>query len=659
MDRRRARERLGALALVAAALAAAAPRVRAADAPPVASGGALRIAADPPRLVLGRDGGAELRIAAPADVEEVTLTASAGRIEALRRLPGGGFAARYRAPSDRIPQVAIVCAVGRGARGAVDGWLALPLSGQGDAKVRARPGAQIALRVEDETFGPRAAGDDGVAVIPIVVPPGVREAHHGFTAVDLHVPEKPLVHAVLDRVSIHADRAESVRVLAYVVAPHGAARRGDVPVFEPSRGSVAYAPREPGAFEATWTVPPGAAGEDRLVVRLPGSAASRVVLRVEALAGPPATVAVAFDRDTFTAGAADDVKVVARVLDAAGNPVPSGIELEADAGELGERVESAPGVVTARLKVPPTFGRNRSVAVSARASAARIAGSRTLLLVPGPPAAARISPDDAVLVADGEREATLRVAVVDRFENAVAGPPEVHAVRGRVVAVEAAADGEWIVRYRPPRLAARADDQVVARVGDVAATSDLLLVPPRTGIALSASAGVYGDVRGRFAAPRLGAAAELAWPVRALPASLSFAWRVEGEALTADRDGTPARGPRPAGSVGVGGGALLAGGALHQDLRRGHLWASATVGALVARADPSDGAPSWGAAPAARLGVGFALPMRHGAPFLEASLLAAGPRPAGAFAAVGLSAGVTFDLGGVPWRRSSSSTTSP
>jgi hypothetical protein len=643
--------------LALAALLAVAPPARAAEAV-AASGGALRVVAEPAQLVLGRDAGADLRIAAPPDVEEVSVTVSAGRVEGLRRLPGGGFAGRYRPPAERIPQVAIVSALGRGARGVLDGWLAIPLSGQGDAKVRAAPGAQIALRIGDQTFGPRAAGVDGVAVIPVVVPPGVREAHHGFKPVDLHVPETPLLHAVLDRAAIHADRAEAIRVIAYVVAPHGAARRGDVPVFEPSRGSVAVAPREPGAFEAIWTVPPGPAGEDRLLVRLPGAAASRTMLRVEAVAGEPATVAVSFDRDALTAGEVDEIRVVARVLDAAGNAVSAPVELEVDAGALADLAEAGPGVVTARLRVAPGFGARRAVAVTARAPLAHIAGSRTLLLVPGPAATARLEPDAPVLIADGEREATLRVAVVDRFENPVPGPPEVQARRGQVVAVEAAGGG-WLVRYRAPAVAAREEERLVASLGDVAASADLLLVPPRTGASASGWMGVALDVRGRFAAPRAGVAVELGAPLARVPAPLELAWRVEAEALGLGRGIAPARGRTPAVRLDGVGGALLGGAAIHRDLRRGpHLFASATAGVLVARADRTDAAPRTGVSPAARLAAGAALPMRVGTPYLEASVLAAGHGPAGAFAAAGLSAGVTFDLGGVPWRRSSSSTTS-
>ncbi|ACG75559.1 conserved hypothetical protein [Anaeromyxobacter sp. K] len=652
-------------ALVAIALLAALGPAGAAalDEPPPGSGGALRIVADPPRLLLGRDGAAELRIHAPAEVEELSISTNAGRVEGLRRLAGGGFAARYRPPAERYPLVAIVAATGRTARGPVDGWLALPLSGQGDARVRSQPGQEISLRIGDRTFGPRRAGPDGLAVIPVVVPPGVREAHHGFRPVDLHVPETSLVHAVADHVAVHADQAEHVRVLAYVVAPHGAARRGDVPAFEASRGSVSAVAREPGAFEAIWTLPAGAVGEDRLVVRLPGSPASRAVIRLDAVAGPPATVAVTFDREAVVAGSVEEVGVTARVLDAAGNAVDAPVELAAAGGTLSAPAPAGVGAVAARLRVRPGFGGRGEVVITARAPAAGISGSRALPLQPGPPARARFSPDDAVLLADGH-DAALRVTVLDRYDNPVRAVPAVSARRGSILGVEPDGEGTWRVRYRAPAVPSRTGETVLAQVGQARATAELLLVPPR-GPAILPTAGVLWDLRGRFTAASAGLATEL--PMRGLlPPTYVLAWRLEAGVLGFDghRDlratgsrGEPIQLSADAPARGL---TLLGGATVRRELRRGpELWGSLAAGALLGRVDPDGAARDAGAAPALRATLGVGWPFRYATPFLEASLLAAGRSPLGALAAAGLSAGVRFDLPEATWRRSSSSTTSP
>jgi hypothetical protein len=605
----------------AAALALSSPPARAEEPGLPASGGVLHVTADPPRLVLGRDASAELRIATPSDVEDVSLSTSAGRIEALRRVPGG-FAARYRAPADRVPQIAIVAAMGRTPHGSEHGWLAIPLFGQGDARVRTNPGQEISLEIGDRTFGPRRAGPDGIAVIPVVVPPGVREAHHGFKPIDLHVPETQLLHAVLERSTVLADRQERVRVLAYVVAPHGAARRGDVPVFEPSRGSVSVAEKEPGAVEATWVLPPGRAGEERLAVRLQASAASRTVLRLETVAGPPAVVAVSFDRDALVADSSDRVTVTARALDAAGNPVPATLALAAEGAQLADVRQRAPGEVEAHVVAGPSFGGKSEVRVTASAERLGIFGARVLPLRPGEPAVARFEAVDGVLRGDGAHASVLRVAVADRHGNPVDAPPAVTAERGKVLEIAPSAPGAFDVRYVAPAVSVPIRERLVATVGGVRATADPLLLAPAPGWQGSPDAGILVDVRGRVVGLRSGFALETptAW-APLLERGLEPSWRAEVEAM----------GLRPGGAV-----TLLGGAAVTRPLESSVvLHASATAGAL---------AGTSGSSLAARFTAGATLPRRPLAPFLELGLLAARGGAPGSFAALGISVGVRLPL---------------
>ncbi|HEY6003072.1 MAG TPA: hypothetical protein VIV57_09360 [Anaeromyxobacter sp.] len=586
-----------------------------------ASGGVLHVSAEPPRLLLGRDTTAELRIATPSDVEDVSLSASAGRIEALRRVPGG-FAARFRAPSERVPQVAIVAALGRTPHGTEHGWLAIPLFGQGDARVRTSPGQEITLEIGDRSFGPHRAGPDGIAVIPVVVPPGVREAHHGFKPIDLHVPETQLLHAVLERVTVLADRQERVRVVAYVVAPHGAARRGDVPLFEPSRGSVSAVEKEPGAVEAIWILPPGRAGEERLSVRLQASAASRTVLKLETVAGPPAVVAVSFDRDAFVADSAERVTVTARALDAAGNPVPATLSMAAEGAELADVRQRAPGELEARVVAGPSFGGRRQVRVTASAERLGISGARILPLRPGEPAVARFEDAEGILRGDGARASVLRVAVADRHGNPVDAPPAVTAERGKVLEVASAAPGAFDVRYVAPAVSFPTRERLVATVGGAKATAGPLLLAPAPGWQGVPQGGVLADVRGRFVGLRSGFALESPadW---ALPLEHGFdpSWRAEVEAM----------GLRPGGAVTLLGGAALA-RAVDASLV---LHASATAGVL---------AGTSGSSLAARIAAGASLPRRPLTPFLEVALLTARSGAPGPFAALALSVGLRLPL---------------
>jgi hypothetical protein len=611
---------VAAAALAAcAALAAGAPAP--AEEPPPAGGGALRISVDPPRLDLASDAGAELRVAAPPEVEDLTLTASAGRIESLRRLPGGGFAARYRPPAERVPQVAIVAAIARGARGVEDGWVAIPLSGRGTARVRGDPGSAVTLRIGDRLFGPETAGVDGVAAIPVVVPPGIREGHQGYRPIDLHVPERTLLHAVADRGEVRADREERVRVVAYVVAPHGAARRGDAPSFEPSRGTVTVAEREAGAYVASWTLPPGPAGEERLVVRLPSAPASRALVRVEAAAGAAALVAVSVEREALVAGGEPAV-VVARSLDAAGNPVPARLELDVRGAQLLDVAETRPGEFRARVSSGERLRADEAV-VTATAPALGISGARIVPLRPAAPAIARFEPRP-VLRANGSTETILRVAIADRFGNPTRAVPEVTAARGRIAGVSAGAAGEFEVRYVAPAVDGPAPEALVARSGAARAELAPVLVPPAPALRVDARAG--GGIDLRTGAGRVGGAVGVERPADvdlALRGGLEAALRLEAGALSA-----------PGGAVAT----LLAGPSVRRLGAGGTIWSgSATAGLLL---DGSD------AGAAARLAVSAALRRSGAEPFLELSVLGATAGAPGSFVAVALGAGVRLGVEG-------------
>jgi hypothetical protein len=171
------------------------------------------------------------------------------------------------------------------------------------------------------------------------------------------------------------------------------------------------------------------------------------------------------------------------------------------------------------------------------------------------------------------------------------------------------------------------------------------------------------DVRGRFAAPRLGLALEI--PAFPLGGSLTTAWRLEAEGFgyaveRAWSDEVGSKTVQARGNEDVLGGTLLLGISAQRPLRRAaELLASLSGGAALARSSPPDGPDRTGWAPAIRGALGVGWPLRRVTPFLEASLLAAGSTGTGAFAAAALSAGIRFDISEVPWRRSSSSTTSP
>ena len=130
--------------------------------------------------------------------------------------------ADYRPPEECYPQVAVVSAVADGEWA----WLAIPLVGQGDALVRTSPRAVISVRIGVREFGPATADGWGRALVPVVVPPGVRSAWHGRREIPLQLPDMRRVHVALDGGSLAADRAGEVVVRAFAVREDGAPGEG-------------------------------------------------------------------------------------------------------------------------------------------------------------------------------------------------------------------------------------------------------------------------------------------------------------------------------------------------------------------------------------------------------------------------------------------------
>jgi hypothetical protein len=115
----------------------------------------------PDGLVLGRD---EVgTIAAPAGVAR--FATNAGSIDAR---------AKWHLPAEHRPQRAIVAAFGAG--GSVVAWTTAALAAEAHVEVRTEPHASVVVRVGDVELAPVDADESGIAVVTVVVPPGIGEA---------------------------------------------------------------------------------------------------------------------------------------------------------------------------------------------------------------------------------------------------------------------------------------------------------------------------------------------------------------------------------------------------------------------------------------------------------------------------------------------------
>jgi hypothetical protein len=323
----------------------------------------LAVRADPASLVLGTGKAAALVIEGTWETPP-TVTTNVGRIESLRPLGAGRFAAEYRPPAGAHPQVAIVAAV------ADDrwGWTAIPLAGRGMATARSAPGAAIRVTIGDVEFGPVQADAAGRAEVPVTVPAGVAYAYHRDERLELNVPPTLHVHVALGRAAVGADVEQVVPLRIFAVTAAGAPRAGAPVVAEVTRGEIAgLVEIAPGEHVGTLRLSPGAAGRVEVRARLADEPEFASSSALDRLAGPPARIALDAGANRVVAGESGPLTLRVRVTDAAGNGVDAEPSLQATEGELAALVPLERGTWETALGIPAATRAGQTV-VTARAA---------------------------------------------------------------------------------------------------------------------------------------------------------------------------------------------------------------------------------------------------------------------------------------------------
>lgn len=484
----------------------------------------IRISSTPESLQLGKDAEAELRIETDPEVTELQLFTSRGEVDAPVREAPGRYRATFRAPRERYPQVAILSAEGRGPRGPRHGWTVLPLWGQGTAEVRTRPGTPVSLRVGTLVFGPVTADAEGVARVPVRVPPGVEDATFGGRRIELGVPPLPHVQAIVERPVVPGDSEQEVRVRLYSVTPDGQPRTGTGYVLEPTRGT-AEAPEAlaPGVSVVRWRLPPGTPGPVELRGSLPGEARSAFTAKVSVVPGPARRFSLTVDQETVTASEDARVKVEVLARDEAGNAADAELRLLTDLGEPVALQALETGRYGAELVLPARIGTRESVELRVQAAGSEVPGvSRRLALSPAAPARVTVEALASEVITDGAREAGYRVVVEDRFGNPVREPPVVVQATEPVGTPRPSGPGAWELRYLPAAVEEARASRVEVRAGEIIGRAGFLLEPRRFHTATAFRAGVVTDF-GRLQAPTAGVQVELrpGTPVRGLGLALS------------------------------------------------------------------------------------------------------------------------------------------
>ncbi len=240
---------------------------------------AATLSAEPAQLVLGKDAGADLEIRAGAGAR-VTFSSSVGSVSNVRR-QGDTVRARFNAPPLRAPSVALVLAQIDDGGDRELHWLAIPLSGSDTMVVETKPGSKVEASIPGRVLGQGSAGDDGTARLPMVVPPGIRQATLKITDKLGNSNEKPLdlgpppfSRVRLAARSEAATTASPVEVEIFVVKPDGTPDDDATVALEADEGETEAVRRiAPGLYLAEF-FPEGKPGSARLEAKANGQLAS-------------------------------------------------------------------------------------------------------------------------------------------------------------------------------------------------------------------------------------------------------------------------------------------------------------------------------------------------------------------------------------------------
>jgi hypothetical protein len=460
---------------------------------------------EPTRIVLGDTQSvtvsltARLPGGAPLDVAPPQVMTSAGAVGAPLRTGPGSWRIDWTPPKEAFPHVAVLVATLDTTTTTAVGFLPLRMSGKGNSTVQTKPKSVVTMRIEHETFGPVRADDSGVAVVPIVAPPGVTSAVARSTDEVGNQTEKPIALGVppfnrlaliaLDDV-IAADGSDMARLLAVAVDERGAPLKNATLQVKTNVGEVKIASTPaPGLTELHLLPGKSRHADAEVEVALAGVPGSVSKATVQLVPGKPAAATISLSKDSLRADE-DEREVVAHIelVDDAGRRVPPhAVGIAVDAGRLTS-ITREPDGTRRSVWLLPKGKREVPATITVHLSSGQVLGSAQVQLLPGAPARLTLEGPPRV-VADGETPIELVVRVTDR-EGALLQP------EGALLEI-AAADGQLLesrledtalfARVLPAAVEERRNATLRASLGELSAETEVgLIPPPRVGLLLAA-----------------------------------------------------------------------------------------------------------------------------------------------------------------------------
>lgn len=453
----------------------------------------LNVTLTPKFLVLGRDAKATVKIHVSQETEDLVLDVNVGQISNLHRAGPKLYVADFIPPHATIPRVALLNAVAQSPSGMAHGWARLPLWGQGDAVVKTRPHSAVSISVANKRFGPGWSNAEGIALIPIIVPPGVDTGIAEKKTIDLGLPEVSQLLLSLDQKQARADQDQSIGLRALLVSKDGRPRSGATIDLKPSRGQSSQM-REfaPGLYLAQWSLAAGPSGLVEINAQVLGEPTQRSSTQLRVSPGPANKITLQTARPTFVAGEKELV-VSAQILDAAGNPVSDALAWTCNICQLVEAQEQQMGSYLARFSLPNYFSDVEKLAIRADIKDLEITTQLSLPLAPAVPqriemTAAELNP----IAAEGQRE--LKIYVRDRFGNLTeADNLSLQVDQGSLSPVREPSPKNYLATYRAPAYPQNDHATVVVHLDAIEQRLQIPLQTRPRWLQLQAKAGLLSD----------------------------------------------------------------------------------------------------------------------------------------------------------------------
>ncbi len=311
--------------------------------------------ATPERIVLGQDELSVLTFIAadnsgqPLDGLHLAVQASLGEVGEVSAMGGGAYRVEYRPPDTRRPGLAILSVVDMDNPETSYGFMAMPLVGAPTWKLETGlPGVRVGMNVGGEVFGPVTADDAGVAMIPILVPPGVTTAQ--AIAVQPDGTEMPPVEVSLNpppfrrlklaptAPELPGDGRSPFPIYAFVLGPDARPLAANAPIQIHTKegGITALNNLGDGVYQAIY-VPPAVSEPVREKVSF--SLAGSEDVDLEAVLFdviPPLPDALTFTTEPAEVPAGEQTIVLRGVLDSVTETLPggTGVSFASDAGVI-------------------------------------------------------------------------------------------------------------------------------------------------------------------------------------------------------------------------------------------------------------------------------------------------------------------------------------